>query len=80
MIRNLDLQCGSGHAISASVDIQSFGCVVLCFAGNNGKTAADIRTWSAEEIPDMQLRLKTYPMSTSKTLVPMAYATSRPQQ
>jgi hypothetical protein len=38
-ILNLDLQWGSGHAISASVDIQSFVCVTLCLAASKGNTA-----------------------------------------
>ena len=39
-ILNLDLQCGSGHAISASVDIQSLVCVGRCFAARSGRTDA----------------------------------------
>ena len=33
-------QFGSGQAISASVDIQSFGSVGRCLAGRSGRTAA----------------------------------------
>lgn len=38
-IPNRDLQCGSGHAISTSVVIQSFACVSLCFAASRGRMA-----------------------------------------
>ena len=40
VILSFDLQCGSGHAISASVDIQSFSWVGRCFAARRGSTAA----------------------------------------
>lgn len=36
VILSRDMQLGSGHATSASVDIQSFGWVALCFAANSG--------------------------------------------
>ena len=39
-MRSLLGQFGSGQAISASVDIQSFGCVGRCFAARSGSTAA----------------------------------------
>lgn len=38
IILNLDLQFGSGQATSASVVIQSFGEVTLCFAASRGRT------------------------------------------
>jgi len=39
MILKRDLQFGSGQAISASVDIQSFGWVARCLAASSGRTA-----------------------------------------
>ncbi len=33
-------QFGSGQATSASVLIQSFGCVARCLAGSSGSSAA----------------------------------------
>ena len=39
MILRRDLQCGSGHATSASVVIQSCGCVTCCLAARSGRTA-----------------------------------------
>src|SRR5437764_7307086 len=40
VIRNRVGQLGSGQAISASVDIQSFGSVIRCLAGSSGSSAA----------------------------------------
>ena len=39
-MRKREAQFGSGQATSASVDIQSFGCVCRCFAGRSGRSAA----------------------------------------
>ena len=39
IMRSLLGQHGSGHAISASVDIQSFLAVMRCFAARRGRTA-----------------------------------------
>ena len=39
IMRSLLGQHGSGHATSASVDIQSFFAVMRCFAARRGRTA-----------------------------------------
>ena len=43
MILSCDLQFGSGQAINASVDIQSFECVLRCLAASRGRTEAFVR-------------------------------------
>lgn len=56
MIRSLDGQCGSGHATSASVDIQSLAAVTRCFAASNGKTEPESsisgQSYEAREVAD----------------------------
>ena len=42
-ILSLDGQFGSGHAISASVVIQSLACVTRCFAARRGRTEPSTR-------------------------------------
>jgi hypothetical protein len=76
VILNLDLQFGSGHAISPSVDIQSFGCVTRCFAANSGNTAA---IYEDQHTATERFRLYIYPANISKFLDLVANTASRPQ-
>lgn len=60
VILSRDLQLGSGHATSASVDIQSFGWVALCFAANSG-IIAPATTICIEGISDDSLNMPYSP-------------------
>jgi hypothetical protein len=78
VILNLDLQFGSGHATSSSVDIQSFGCVSRCLAASSGKMEPTNKTTGHQLVTERREDC-IYPTNRSKVLDRVANTTSPPQ-